>query len=155
MQSLSIPDLDVVLVALRHLQTSLNNGVQLEYLADIADLSQIDPDDIDRLCESLNFGALEPEAYQTIAVSTAHITEEDSDLLKSISTDGKDRDNYVMSREYGYFIKLTDDIEQFISKYSFSDALNKLLRWSFHSGYQMLELDCDAGIRSEFQTFDW
>ena len=123
--------------------------------SEIADLSLINAGDIDVLCEAINI-ATPADEYRAIALSTAHISQKDSEYLTSIST-GWNRDNLVMSRGYGFFIKLTDDPESFICDHEthISVELKELIRWAFREGYQLIELDCDAEPRPNFPTFNW
>jgi hypothetical protein len=95
------------------------------------------------------------ETYKVAALCTAHLTEKDSELLK-IAGDDPD-ENMVMSREYGFFIKLYSDEAAVNDNYrhGHSEAINNIIAWALAHGVELIEFDRDAGCVDGFPTFDW
>lgn len=97
------------------------------------------------------------ETYTCIALSTAHIKETDRDLLHKLEASTC----RVMSREYGYFIKLTGelDIDLMIGDSEgvpLSDSLKEVILFAYQvKNCLMIELDCDADTVSVLPTYDW
>lgn len=51
-----VPNVSLMLAALRHLQRAVMKREHLEHLSDIVDVDALDPDVFDSICESVNFG---------------------------------------------------------------------------------------------------
>lgn len=86
------------------------------------------------------------ETYQTIAVSTQHLSRHD-DLALSAAAQGVGKtDNMIMERDTGYFIKLylDEDGENLNHRPQLSLGANMVIAWAHAQGFQMIEFDCDA-----------
>lgn len=92
------------------------------------------------------------ESYKVIALSTAHISCDDSENLMDMA----DSSDYgmIMSRDSGFFIKLYSESESNHYK-ELSDAANLILSWAFNQGARMVEFDCDAGEVEGLPVFAW
>ena len=96
----------------------------------------------------------EIESYKCAAISTAHISKSDRDHLEELAG----RDSMVMSREFGFFIKLyeNDDGENDNYRDCMSTEFNMMVSYLYSQGYRMIELDCDAPTYPQlFTTFSW
>ena len=51
-----VPNVSLMLAALRHLQRAVVKRENLEHLSDIVEIDALDPDFIDSICETVNFG---------------------------------------------------------------------------------------------------
>ena len=87
------------------------------------------------------------ESYKAACLSTAHLTPADHRRLDRLQS------NMVICRDTGWFVKLYEEPENnfypFMSR-EFNDILVKLC----HSGYRMVEFDCDGPISEYFPNFD-
>jgi len=144
----------LILAGLRHLQTDLDQDVYLEHLVGIVDISTVTNDEIEALCQDIKFpDAQMPESYRAVAISTSHLTEKDRDALEETAQDQEE--TMVMSREYGFFIKLYPDDSVLNYRYGHSDTIKDIIKWAVHSEYQMIEFDRDAGALEQFPEFEW
>lgn len=93
--------------------------------------------------------------YSVVAISTEHITEDDSEKLANMSQNN----NMIMNRDTGFFIKLYQDEVDFdgltLSLEGHSDSVKNIIRWAHNKGFQMIELDCDGMKIDELPTYDW
>jgi hypothetical protein len=90
------------------------------------------------------------ESYKVLALSTGHITKEDTDALNAAAADPEE--NMVMKRDTGWFIKLyyVPDISD-----QHSPAIKLIIKLAVNAGFQMIEFDGDAGYIDGLPTFDW
>ncbi|MBB3048896.1 hypothetical protein FHR99_003170 [Litorivivens lipolytica] len=109
-------------------------------------------EDIDALAEKLN--TPNPSAYSALAVSTRHITEEDSKFLGQLSRAPSAM--HFMERETGYFIKMPECEDALVkTAHGLSEITVALMVEVHRAGYHMLELDRDAEEIGGFPVFDW
>lgn len=143
-------NMGVIIAALRHLQRSIEAGENLTAIGDIVELDSLDPKSIDLICEEINLGR-EEEHYQVVAMSTSHLTEADRDSL--LGAVGQ-RDQMVLQRDTGFFVKLFVDETESNFRHGDSETIKNIIRWAHRSGYQMIEFDCDAAVLPRFPVFD-
>lgn len=95
------------------------------------------------------------ETYKVVALCTAHLTWKDNELLTIAAEDPDEA--MVMSREYGFFIKLYTDKESVKDNYrhGHSEAIKNIIAWALTHGIEMIEFDRDAGCVDGFPTFEW
>lgn len=143
----------LIRAALTHLQYAHNQRQELSHLKDLIDPESLDTAAIAQLCEDIA-DKEGPEGYMVLAISTAHITSEDTFALRAKT---REPYNMVLERTTGYFIKLFDDWEMMDGEElkGFSEELKEILKWAHAAGYRMVELDRDAEIIDQFPTFDW
>ena len=93
------------------------------------------------------------ETYNVLALSTAHLSPEDLDILQK---EAEDPDEWmVMSREPGFFIKLyCDDTEKNLRD-GYSDTIIEIIKYACTKGFQMIEFDRDAAVCGKFPTYDF
>lgn len=94
------------------------------------------------------------ETYKTVAISTCHMTEDDSKQLGIIA--GEDC-SMVAIRPTGFFVKLFDDEQEPESnaREELSDSLNSLLIEVARQGFRCIEFDCDADEIEGITHFEW
>ncbi|CAH6906491.1 conserved hypothetical protein [Vibrio chagasii] len=104
------------------------------------------------------------ELYLSLALSTCHLTQEDSDRLSLLSQQDSPTDAHVLEREYGYFIKLqTADFDVVMNTEArtlnnidgMSDAFNQIMAWATGNRIGLIEFDRDANQIPLFETFEW
>lgn len=100
------------------------------------------------------------ESYKVLALSTGHITKEDTDALNAAAADPEE--NMVMKRDTGWFIKLyyVPDISDQHTvnrnmRHGVSPAIKLIIKLAVNAGFQMIEFDGDAGYIDGLPTFDW
>jgi len=93
------------------------------------------------------------EMYRAIALSTAHITVEDNDVLQTASDDPEN--NVVMSRESGFLVKLSALDSADNLRYVVSEEAKNILRWAETMGCRLVEFDNAASEIDGFPIFDW
>lgn len=86
------------------------------------------------------------DTYRVVAVSTGHLTSSDMRYLESVSVREPNRDNMIMSRDSGWFIKLYDEDDMYNHREGLSIAANEILRLAYMAGYRMVEFDSDAEV---------
>lgn len=90
------------------------------------------------------------DTYTAVAMSTAHLSEEDKALLSEKAKDPEC--SRILEREYGFFIKLpgepTDVGYNLIE--GASHELNRIILWAMGCGFQMIEFDVDASLIEGF-----
>lgn len=97
------------------------------------------------------------EKYTCIALSTAHIQESDREILFDLVAST----TRVMSRTYGYFIKLSGDQQADMEMgmhegIALSDSLKRLISYAYKvDNCRMIELDCDAGTVDDLPAYEW
>jgi len=92
----------------------------------------------------------ELETYRAMALSTAHLTEKCRDVLELQA----DSNPQVMSREYGFFIKLTNSHSDF----SIGDGdieIRNIIQFANKNNFQLIEFDRDADPVDLFPVFEW
>ena len=88
------------------------------------------------------------ETYKVMALSTAHLTEDD---IRILTEEANDSDEWmVMQREPGFFIKLYADESDLNYTHGHSQTLKQIIRYAVSHGYEMIEFDRDAAIVSMF-----
>ena len=91
------------------------------------------------------------ETYQVVALSTSHFEQDDSGALRIAAF----QTNMVMERESSFFLKLhMDDLAGNIRS-DYSPSLRKVIEFAYNNGFQMIELDSDAGVIQELDQHDW
>ena len=110
------------------------------------------------------------EEYKVLAISTSHLSKEDTSVFHSLSHHHLDAYDHpfrhmVMARDTGWFIKLYDEADyndlvtypQAIGEgMRFSPALHKIIMFAHSNGYRMIEFDRDAEeYPNLFETYDW
>jgi hypothetical protein len=93
------------------------------------------------------------EIEKNLVVSTAHITERDSELLQSGLSSVTAYDN-----EYFYLVYLNKEIEkQHLSENGFSEAFASLYEFAakHEENFRYLKLDRDGDELEGFPTFEW
>lgn len=87
-------------------------------------------------------------AYNAAAISTGHVSEDDSDYIAGTT-------GVMISRETGLFIKISEELEENVQLFAGCENLLAAIKWAYHAGYRMLELDCDAPVIEGLEEFDW
>lgn len=95
--------------------------------------------------------AYEPELYQCIALSTAHIKPSTCDYLEDSSID---HPFSVMTREEGYFIKLHELVKENLDENT-PDELAHLVKFALDLDCRLIELDRDAKVYDELNIYEW
>ena len=95
----------------------------------------------------------QPEEYKVVTLSTGHLTERDRDLLQEAADDQDE--TMVISRVYGFFIKLYPDLEPSNFRHGHSESIKEIIRWAHSNGYRMIEFDCDAAMLPQFPVYNW
>lgn len=98
------------------------------------------------------------EEYSCLAVSTAHIREEDAKELQRLADAPPNVCDMITARESGFFVKLFADEydDQRLNYYpGLSHEANALLELACRAGYLMVELDCDARRYPGLPEFSW
>jgi hypothetical protein len=90
------------------------------------------------------------DIQKTLVVSTAHITEQDNELLENEAI-------VCYSNEYFYLIPLNQSSTDSVPGDNFSPAFKKLFEFAknHEEGFSYLKLDRDGDILEGFDTFDW
>jgi hypothetical protein len=91
------------------------------------------------------------EVYKAMALSTAHLTEEDNEALHYRAQVVR---TMVTEREYGYLMKLCMDEAMDVDE-AYSPALNGVIQFAIKEGFQLIEFDRDAPVSEQFQQFEW
>lgn len=91
------------------------------------------------------------EKYTVLALSTGHLTAEDSLLLKELSRSSQ----MILGRDAGYFFKLYEDEVESNLDEGMSEHLKHIIQCAHNSGFRMIEFDSDANVLPQFATFDW
>ncbi len=94
-----------------------------------------------------------PESYTVVAMTTGHLTQQDSILLEHEAIHHSD--GMILIRDPGLFIKLYDEEVSMNFQPWYSESLRNIIEWAWHQDYRMIEFDCDAGRIDEFEIFDW
>ena len=92
------------------------------------------------------------EEYKVVAMSTAHLTEEDRDALVDAANDG---DQMVLQSQNDFFIKLNTEESQSNYRHGHSETIKDIIRWAHQSGYRMIEFQCSGQVLPQFPVFDW
>lgn len=94
------------------------------------------------------------ETYKTVAISTCHMTEEDSKQLCIIAEEDY---SMVAVRPTGFFLKLFDDENEPESncRQELSDNLNAILTEAARQGFRCIEFDYGADEIEGIAQFDW
>ncbi|ARM86169.1 DUF5983 family protein [Marinobacter salarius] len=93
------------------------------------------------------------ETYRSVAISTAHLTQEDEIFLEEQAHDAGC--NRVTGRESGYFIKLSAHEAEDNLRHVISEEAKKILRWAVMADFHLIEFDNAASEVDGFPTFDW
>lgn len=96
------------------------------------------------------------EFLKVIVFSTAHISKEDDDKLRTGTTE-------VVAYEYefGYWIHIPSDAFEFkdmltnMKRTGFTDGFIKLFKIANEQKCQFLRLDCDGPEHDELQKYEW
>lgn len=96
-----------------------------------------------------------PFLFSCFEVSTAHITENDDNIMN--------RDDCPVSAykyEYGYFVytgagSYTEEDFRAFAKAGLSEAFIALVRLALKNGCKFLCLDCDGFVYDDLPKFDW
>lgn len=146
---------DILLVALRHLQSSLSIPGALSYLSDVFDVSKLSPERLEDICISLNLG-VSHECYLVSVLSTCHLTENDDAQLSSLVSENPQHD-YVLYRPSGYLLKIPerDYIDELVKFENLSENIKRLFQWANKNAVTMIHFDADAPVLDELPTFDW
>ena len=92
------------------------------------------------------------EQYKVVVMSTAHLTEDDTNSLTQAILDGE---SMVLERDSGYFIKLYCDNLPDNYRHGHSDSIKAIIQWAFRNEFSMIEFDRDADIIEQFQVYEW
>lgn len=89
-------------------------------------------------------------------ISTAHITEKDSKILEFLATTG----TYPIYDTYFGFIVLfpldvVEETTQQLAAEDLSSAFDNVVRYAANQKCDLINLDCDASIIKELETFEW
>ncbi|PMM69879.1 hypothetical protein [Vibrio sp. 10N.261.46.F12] len=104
------------------------------------------------------------ELYLSLALSTCHLTQEDSERLSLLSHQDGPVNAHVLEREYGYFIKLqaadpdvvmNTEARTLNNIDGMSDAFNQIMAWATGNRIGLIEFDRDANQIPLFETFEW
>ncbi|MCC4789116.1 hypothetical protein AB4510_06035 [Vibrio sp. 10N.222.54.B12] len=104
------------------------------------------------------------ELYLSLALSTSHLTKDDSERLSVLVQQHSNTHTHVLEREYGYFIKLqAADPDDSMSSEGLtlntmdgmSDTFNQIMAWATSNHIGLIEFDRDANQIPLFETFDW
>lgn len=145
----------LILAALKHFHGAIEAGEDLSYLGDVIDLDSLDHHSIHHLCEEIKTDRSE-EHYRAVAMSTAHLTEEDRAALAEAVDNG---DQMVLQRQsaflqQGFFLKLFDAETPQNFRHGHSETIKNIIRWAHQSGYRLIEFDCDAEKLALFPVFE-
>lgn len=91
------------------------------------------------------------EVYSTMAISTGHMTFDDSRYLD------RSENSMVMKRDTGFFIKLYTgeyDLDKNFSDH-YSNALKKVIKYAVEGGFELIEFDEAGPVIELFTVFDW
>ncbi len=91
---------------------------------------------------AINPLAINPEYNKAVCVSTAHISIQSSLALSKLSKSN----DMIHSREFGYIIKLFEDLPDNLSYQGVDDSLNTVIKMAHKAGFRLLEIDADAKI---------
>jgi len=92
----------------------------------------------------------ELETYKAMALSTAHLTEKCRNALE-LQSGGSSQ---VMSREYGFFIKLTEShLDLDIG--DGGTEIRNIIQFANNNDFQLIEFDRDAEVLDLFPAFEW
>ena len=89
------------------------------------------------------------EIYKTFAASTAHVKQEDLDVLSY----GNNFSSY--SYEYGIRIYMDENILNRIKIKNLSEGLNLIVIFALSNGCSYVELDSDGPIYNKLPVYDW
>lgn len=98
------------------------------------------------------------EVYAAVAMSTAHLTEEDVATLTQSARDPEE--SRVLMRPTGFMLKLGNTVpedgeQDFDSGLGHSDTLVRIIRWAKHLGFQLIEFDGAADVIDGFPHNEW
>lgn len=87
-------------------------------------------------------------------VATGHITEEAAVYLTDLvrSTDHRDRLIVYEKGEYGWFVHVSDDLEDNLTSFT---CLNDILASAHHRNCDWVMLDTDGAEWPELPTYEW
>ncbi len=91
------------------------------------------------------------DQYRVVCLSTGHVTDTDREVLEDLARNRKE--NMIMGREYGWFIKLYEDEATRFE--GVSEHVHHILDAAFNAGFRMVEFDRDAKIYNTLPTFNW
>jgi len=91
-----------------------------------------------------------PETYRAIALSTAHLSGSDIQLLEKLSEDSEEW--MVFNREPGFLLKLYDEIEHNLN-HSYSVTLNVIITMASLDGVRLIEFDRDVEISEQWAVY--
>ncbi len=92
------------------------------------------------------------DTYRTTAISTAHLSESDKELLSYLAL--RDDFQLIMERDAGYFIKIYEDVECYADETVYSDNLLGLILSAHQAGFRMIEFDTDAPPMKSAELFE-
>jgi len=92
------------------------------------------------------------ETYTSVVLSTAHLTQDDAELIDSISLEGNEM---IFARDAQLFIKLYGGAPALNVRGDYSETLKNIIKWAIGEGYLLIEFDADALYYDLFPTFDW
>jgi hypothetical protein len=96
---------------------------------------------------------VKPVTCTYMEASTAHITEDDNALLSAYDDKDANGDLCFDHLRHGWLVYVPDsDTTEGLPH---SDAFKTLLHYARESGFNVLNLDCDATTYPQLQTFDW
>ena len=119
--------------------------------------------EIEKFCTKRNM-----ELYVALALSTSHLTNEDTEQLNEFSESvnlSETNNPQVMKRKYGYFIKLLTvepeelktggaDIVNINKVPTMSDTFNLIMAFATVNRISLIEFDRDANTNKLFETFE-
>lgn len=140
-----------LLSALRIFQRLRNSAEASEIIYELTQaqpkLSLLNNDEIDEICESINFrdGIADflknpfTETYNSLAISTDHLSKDDMLALKHEAARG----HMMFTRDTGVIIKLYDEPEY--NRYpNFSENLITIIETARDHNFRLIEFDCAA-----------
>ncbi|MFA6132584.1 MAG: hypothetical protein WC869_01055 [Phycisphaerae bacterium] len=101
--------------------------------------------------------------FKVLDVSTAHVTQHDTEILKGHVDDAPEvHPQVIMSYEHGFFVSswhnFTDNPEKFeeqLLDLGHSPSYVNLMRVAFELGVKWVNLDCDAETYDFLPTHEW
>lgn len=151
----STTDQATILAALRYWQNDLDHidPDELKGYGHFTNDNPLNAEQIDDLCERINFSNQFGDTYQVIALSTGHLTEQDRDRLRKTCNDQDN--NMVLCRDTGFFIKLYEELSPEDLPSWYSETLKRLILAIHRQGYRMIEFDSDAPVLDAFPVYEW
>ena len=100
------------------------------------------------------------ESYKVAVISTAHVTQADSEILPQISFDPiTDRGhNWIHGTEYGWIVRAGmrgNDWKEELREYGISEETISNIQTIVDAGFDAVHFDCDAELVDGLPAWDW